>query len=207
TVFSLWDTYRNVHQLMTLLWPEKQTDMVRSMIDQYREWGWMPKWELYGRETWTMEGDPAICVIADTWLRGLRDFDIETAYEAFLKSADTPGAQNLMRPDNDPYVSLGYVPLGYFAADFSGDNSVSHALEYYVADYALSRLAASLGREADAARFYQRSLGYRHYYSPEFKCLRPINMDGTFLTPFNPEDGADFSNAPGFHEGSAWNYS
>lgn len=207
TVFSLWDTYRNVHQLMTLLWPEKQTDMVRSMIDQYREWGWMPKWELYGRETWTMEGDPAICVIADTWLRGLRDFDIETAYEAFLKSADTPGAQNLMRPDNDPYVSLGYVPLGYFAADFSGDNSVSHALEYYMADYALSRLAASLGREADAARFYQRSLGYRHYYSPEFKCLRPINMDGTFLTPFNPEDGADFSNAPGFHEGSAWNYS
>ena len=207
TVFSLWDTYRNVHQLMTLLWPEKQVDMVRSMIDQYREWGWMPKWELYGRETWTMEGDPAISVIADTWLRGLRDFDMETAYEAFLKSADTPGAKNLMRPDNDPYVELGYVPLGYFAADFSGDNSVSHALEYYVADYALSRLAASLGREADAKRFYERSLGYRKYYSKEFKCLRPIGMDGKFLTPFNPEDGADFSNAPGFHEGSAWNYS
>ena len=207
TVFSLWDTYRNLHQLMTLLWPEKQTDMVRSMIDQYREWGWMPKWELFGRETWTMEGDPAICVIADTWLRGLRDFDVETAYEAFLKSADTPGAGNLMRPDNDPYVARGYVPLNYFAADFSGDNSVSHALEYYVADYALSRLAGDLGRSADAERFYQRSLGYRHYYSPEYKCLRPIEMDGSFLTPFNPEDGADFSNAPGFHEGSAWNYS
>ena len=207
TVFSLWDTYRNLHQLMTLLWPEKQTDMVRSMIDQYREWGWMPKWELFGRETWTMEGDPAICVIADTWLRGLRDFDIETAYAAFLKSADTPGAQNRMRPDNDPYMEDGYIPLGWFAGDFSGDNSVSHALEYYVADYALSRLAASLGRPEDADRFYQRSLGYRNYYSAQYKCLRPINPDGTFLSPFDPEDGADFSNAPGFHEGSAWNYS
>ena len=206
TVFSLWDTYRNLHQLMTLLWPEKQTDMVRSMIEQYREWGWMPKWELFGRETWTMEGDPAICVIADTWLRGLQDFDIGTAYEAFLKSADTPGAANRMRPDNDPYVEDGYIPLGFFSADFSGDNSVSHALEYYVADYALSRLAAALGHEDDARRLHTRSLGYRNYYSAEYQCLRPINPDGTFLTPFNPEDGADFSNAPGFHEGSAWNY-
>ena len=206
TIFSLWDTYRNLHQLMTLLWPEKQTDMVHSMIDMYKEWGWMPKWELFGRETWTMEGDPAICVIADTWLRGLRTFDIATAWEAFRKSADTPGAENRMRPDNDPYVERGYIPLGWFAGDFSGDNSVSHALEYYVADYALSRLAASLGYADDAQRYYARSLGYKHYYSPEYNCLRPINLDGTFLSPFNPEDGADFSNAPGFHEGSAWNY-
>ncbi|MBQ7709666.1 MAG: GH92 family glycosyl hydrolase [Bacteroidales bacterium] len=206
TVFSLWDTYRNLHQLMTLLWPEKQLDMVNSMIDMYREWGWMPKWELFGRETWTMEGDPAICVIADTWLRGLKDFDIQTAYQAFRKSADTPGAANRMRPDNDPYMESGYIPLGYFAADFSGDNSVSHALEYYVADYAFSRLARDLGREDDAKRFLARSLGYRHYYSPEYRSLRPLNADGTFLSPFNPEDGADFSNAPGFHEGSAWNY-
>ena len=68
TVFSLWDTYRNLHQLETLLYPERQTDMVRSMIDMYKEWGWMPKWELFGRETWTMEGDPSIPVITDTWL-------------------------------------------------------------------------------------------------------------------------------------------
>ena len=207
SVFSLWDTYRNLHQLITLLWPEKQLDMVRSMVDMYREWGWMPKWELFGRETWTMEGDPAIPVIADTWLKGLRDFDIRSAYEAFLKSADTPGAENLMRPDNDPYVENGYIPLDFFAQDFSGDNSVSHALEYYVADYALSQLARDLGRDEDAARFRSRSLGYRNYYSAEYGCLRPIRGDGSFLTPFDPADGADFSNAPGFHEGSAWNYS
>ena len=207
TVFSLWDTYRNLHQLITLLWPEKQLDMVRSMVDIYREWGWMPKWELYGRETWTMEGDPAICVIADTYLKGLQDFDLPLAYEAFLKSADTPGERNLMRPDIDPYIEDGYIPLGWFAADFSGDNSVSHALEYYVADYALSRLADALGKKDDAERFYQRSLGYRNYYSAEYGTLRPINRDGTFLKPFDPAAGADFSNAPGFHEGSAWNYS
>ena len=217
SVFSLWDTYRNVHQLLTLVWPERQTDMVRSMIDMYREWGWMPKWELFGRETFTMEGDPAICVITDTWLKGLKDFDIRTAYEAFRKSADTPGAQNKMRPDADPYNEKGYIPVGWFAGDFSGDNSVSHALEYYVADAALASLAEHLGlissnlEEADAyrtdARKYRaRSLGYKNYYSKESGTLRPIGKDGAFITPFDPKDGADFSNAVGFHEGSAWNY-
>ncbi len=206
TVFSLWDTYRNVHQLLTLLFPERQLDMVRSMVSMYSEWGWMPKWELYGRETFTMEGDPAIPVIADTYLKGLRDFDVDLAYEAFLRSALDTTSSNLMRPDNAPYVSRGYIPVGYFAGDFSGDNSVSHALEYYVADNALSLLAAELGRKDDASLFRERSLNYRHYYSPESGTLRPINADGSFLNPFNPLEGENFENAVGFHEGSAWNY-
>ena len=206
TVFSLWDTYRNLNPLLTLLYPEKQLDLMRSMINMYKEWGWMPKWELYGRETWTMEGDPSIPVIADAYLKGLRDFDVNTAYEAFLKSATTPGKDNKMRPDIDPYISKGYIPMGFYAADMSGDNSVSHALEYYIADYALSQLASALGKKADAKKFYQRSLGYRNYYSKEYGVLRPRKKDGTFLTPFDPKDGANFSNAPGFHEGSAWNY-
>ena len=206
TVFSLWDTYRNLHQLMTLLYPERQLDMVRSMIGIYEEWGWMPKWELYGRETFTMEGDPAIPVIADTWFKGLKDFDIETAYQAFVKSATTPGAQNRMRPDVDPYIERGYIPLGVFAADLSGDNAVSHALEYYIADHALSLLADSLGHKEDAARFKAASLGYKHYYCPEYGTLRPLMMDGSFYSPFNPRQGENFETAPGFHEGSAWNY-
>lgn len=206
SVFSLWDTYRNVHQLMTLVYPERQMDMVRSMISMYKEWGWMPKWELFGRETFTMEGDPSIPVITDTWLKGLRDFDIETAYEAFVKSATTPGAQNLMRPDIDPYLEKGYVPLGFYSADASGDNSVSHALEYYIADYALSLLAADLGHAEDAAKFRSQSLGYKHYYCPSFGTLRPLNPDGSFLEPFNPRQGENFEPVPGFHEGSAWNY-
>lgn len=206
TVFSLWDTYRNLTQLQTLLFPDKEEDMVRSMIDMYKEWGWMPKWELYGRETWTMEGDPSIPIITDAWLKGLRNFDIQTAYKAFHASATLPGKENKMRPDADPYYTKGYIPMGMYEADLSGDNSVSHALEYYVADNALSLLAQSLGKTADAKLFRQRALGYKHYYSKESGTLRPIQKDGTFLSPFNPEDGADFSNAPGFHEGSAWNY-
>ena len=206
TVFSLWDTYRNVHQLLTLVYPERQVEMVRSMIDISREWGWMPRWELYGRETFTMEGDPAIPVIVDTWMKGLRDFDIEAAYAAFRKSATTPGAQNVLRPDIDPYIERGYIPLGFYAQDLAGDVSVSHALEYYVADAALARLADALGKRDDARLFRERSLGYRHYYCPKFGTLRPINKDGSFLTPFDPRAGENFSAAPGFHEGSAWNY-
>ena len=217
TVFSLWDTSRNLHQLLTLAYPEKQIDMVRSMVDMYKEWGWMPKWELYGRETFTMEGDPAIPVIADTYLKGLTDFDIQAAYKACLKSANTPGKDNKIRPDVDPYIAKGYIPLGYFAQDFSGDNSVSHALEYYVADNALALLSDKLAQEAKssaqkaeyqkyAKEFRKRSKGWRHYYSKESGTLRPLNSDGTFLAPFNPKDGTDFSNTPGFHEGSAWNY-
>ena len=206
SVFSLWDTYRNLHQLMTLVYPERQLDMVRSMISMYKEWGWMPKWELFGRETFTMEGDPAIPVITDTWLKGLRDFDIETAYEAFVKSATTPSAENLMRPDIDPYLAVGYVPIGLYSADASGDNSVSHALEYYIADHALALLAADLGHTDDAARFHEQSLQYKHYYCPSFGTLRPLQQDGTFLEPFNPRQGENFEAVPGFHEGSAWNY-
>ncbi len=206
TVFSLWDTYRNLHQLMTLVYPEKQNDMVHSMIEMYREWGWLPKWELYGRETFTMEGDPAIPVIVDTWRKGLRDFDIDLAYEAMKKSATMPGKYNRMRPDIDPYIERGYIPLGTHHNDNSGDNSVSHALEYYVADNALSWLARERGDTDFARLLEQRAKGYKHYYSKESGTLRPINQDGTFLAPFNPRQGENFEPVAGFHEGSAWNY-
>ena len=202
TVFSLWDTYRNVHQLMTLLYPEKQLDMVRSMVDMYKESGWLPKWELYSRETMTMEGDPAIPVIVDSWMKGLRDFDVDAAYEAMYKSATTAGKDNFLRPDNDDYLNLGYVALrGKY------DNSVSHALEYYIADNALSKFAAALGKKQDAERFRKQSLNYTKYYSPEYGVFRPLLPDGTFLSPFNPKQGENFEDVPGFHEGSSWNYS
>lgn len=206
TVFSLWDTYRNVHQLMTMVYPERQIDMVRSMIDMSKEWGWLPKWELYGRETFTMEGDPAIPVIVDSWRKGLRDFDMDAAYAAMKKSATTPGAFNPMRPDIDPYIEKGYVPLGLYAGDNSGDNSVSHALEYYVADNALAWLADERGDKEFARELRKRAKGYVNYYSKESGTLRPINQDGSFLAPFNPRQGENFEAVPGFHEGSAWNY-
>lgn len=201
TVYSLWDTYRNFHQLMTLVYPERQMDMVRTMLDMYREHGWFPKWELYGRETLTMEGDPSIPVIVDTWMKGLRDFDINLAYEGMYKSATTPGKDNLMRPDIDDYIAKGYCPLME-----QYDNSVSHALEYYIADYSLYTLAKALGKTEDAKLFYDRSMGYKHYYCKEFGTLRPILPDGTFYSPFDPLQGANFEPSPGFHEGNSWNY-
>ena len=201
TVFSLWDTYRNLHQLLTLVYPERQMEMVQTMLDMYREHGWLPKWELYGRETLTMEGDPSIPVIVDSWMKGLREFDVDLAYEAMYKSATMPGAKNLMRPDNDDYISLGYVPLRE-----KHDNSVSHALEYYIADFALSRFASALGKKKDADYFYKRSLGYKHYYDASFGTFRPKLPDGSFYTPFDPRQGENFEPNPGFHEGSAWNY-
>ena len=215
TVFSLWDTYRNLHQMMTMVYPERQIEMVHSMLDIYREGGWLPKWELFGRETFTMEGDPSIPVIVDTWLRGMRDFDVELAYEAMKKGATTPGAQNLLRPDIDEYIETGYCALRE-----QYDNSVSHALEYYIADFALSQMAARLAEqakkqgdlakakqyEADAALFSHRSLQYKKYYSKEYGTLRPILPNGEFYSPFDPKQGENFEPSPGFHEGNAWNY-
>lgn len=201
TVFSLWDTYRNVSTLMTLLFPERQLDIIRTMVDMYKESGWLPKWELYGRETLTMEGDPSIPYIVDAWMRGLRDFDVETAYEAMRKGATTPGEFNLLRPDNNDYMSKGYVPLRE-----QYDNSVSHALEYYIADWNLSQFAKALGKKEDAKLFHDRSMGYKNYYCKEFGTLRPILPDGTFYSPFDPKQGENFEPSPGFHEGNSWNY-
>ncbi|MBP3614078.1 MAG: GH92 family glycosyl hydrolase [Bacteroidaceae bacterium] len=206
TIFSLWDTYRNLHQLMTLVYPERQINMLRTMVDMYKEWGWLPKWELYGRETFTMEGDPAAIVIADSYVKGLRDFDYKTAYEAMLKSATTPGAENPIRPDIDPYVEKGYIPLGFFANDLSGDNSVSHALEYCLADYAISQMADSLGDKKAAKLFKKRSQSYRNYFCKEYGTLRPLTKEGKFLEDFDATTGKNFENVPGFHEGSAWSY-
>jgi len=202
TVFSLWDTYRNFHQLMSLLYPDKQLDMVRSMIDMYKESGWLPKWELNSKETYTMNGDPALPVIADTYLRGLTDFDIQTAYSAMYKHATTPQKNNKLRPDFDFYVEHGYMPL---LKEF--DRSVSVALEYYIADWNLGQLAKKLGKTDHYKRFNKQSLKYVNYFDKkEYKMLRPKLADGTFLKTFNPLQGKDFEAVPGFHEGTAWQY-
>ena len=206
TIFSLWDTYRNLHQLLTLVYPERQTDMLRTLVGMYEDWGWLPRWELFGRETYTMEGDPAAIVIADSWIKGLRDFDIEKAYEAMIKSATTEGAKNPIRSDIDPYIKDGYIPLWYFSNDLSGDNSVSHALEYCSADYAIAQLADSLGDKARAKEFVKRSQSYRRYFCKEHGTLRPLTKEGKFLGDFDPATGKNFENVPGFHEASAWCY-
>ncbi|MGQ1889919.1 GH92 family glycosyl hydrolase [Thermophagus sp. OGC60D27] len=202
TVFSLWDTYRTVHPFLTLVYPKQQTDMLRSMVDMYKENGWLPKWELYSRETNVMEGDPALIVLCDSWLRGLHNFDIETAYEAMLKSANTPEKDNIRRPQNDFYMKHHYI-----AFQDSFDNSVSEALEFYIADYNLSQLAKALGNKSDHKRLYERSLGYKKYFDPQYNLLRPVEKNGSFMPNFNPFQGRNFEPVHGFHEGNSWQYS
>lgn len=202
TVFSLWDTYRNYHPFMSLVYPDIQTDMVNSMVSMYKESGWLPKWELNSRETFTMNGDPAFPVIADTYLRGLTGFDVEAAYHAMIKSATTPEKDNKIRTSNDFYLTHGYLPL---LEPF--DNSVSVALEYYIADWNLGQLAKALGKTDDYLRFNAQSLKYVNYFdSEQFKLFRPKLADGSFLSPFDPLQGKNFEPVHGFHEGTAWNY-
>lgn len=202
TVFSLWDTYRNFHPLMSLVYPQLQLDMVRSMVDMYKESGWLPKWELNSTETFTMNGDPAFPVITDTYLRGLKSFDVETAYEAMLKSALTPEKENKIRTNNDFYLENGYVP---FVKDY--DNSVSIALELYLADWNLGTLAKEMGKNEEAERFIKQSKEYVNYFDEkEYKMLRPKLADGSFLESFDPLQGENFEPVHGFHEGTAWQY-
>jgi predicted alpha-1,2-mannosidase len=198
TVFSLWDTYRNLHQLMSLVYPQQQSDMIKSMLDMYSENGWLPKWELNSTETFTMVGDPASIVITDTYLRGIQDFDIKKAYEAMLKSADQI-ENNPLRPELKDYIEKGYVTT-------DNEGSVSKTEEYNVADYSIALLAKELGKKEDFERFKKRSISYRKLFDKNINLLRPKNSDDSWHEPFNPEAGANFTKNVGFIEGNAWQY-
>ena len=198
TVFSLWDTYRNVHQLMSLVYPKQQSDMVKSMIQMYDENGWLPKWELNSTETFTMVGDPASIVIADTYLKGIRDFDVQKAYKAMLKGADQIG-NNPLRNGLKDYIEKGYLTT-------SEKGPVSTTQEYNASDYAISLLAKALGKKSDAERFKNRSLSYRKLFDKNLKLLRPRIANGNWYEPFDPNSGANFEENVGFIEGNAWQY-
>ncbi|TDW47868.1 putative alpha-1,2-mannosidase [Flavobacterium sp. 270] len=198
TVFSLWDTYRNLHQLMSLVYPKQQSNMVKSMLEMYDENGWLPKWELNSTETFTMVGDPASIVIADTYLKGIRDFDVQKAYKAMLKGADQI-ENNPLRPGLRDYMEKGFLTT-------NDRGPVSTTQEYNVSDYSISLLAKALGKTADAERFKNRSLSYRKLFDKNLKLLRPRIANGNWYEPFDPVSGANFEENVGFIEGNAWQY-
>lgn len=202
TVFSLWDTYRNVHPFLALVYPELQSDMLTSMVNMYQESGWMPKWELMGLETDVMVGDPATPVFADSYLRGIQDFDIDTAYEGMRKNA-TVLHHNFIRKDNYLYDSLGYIPQDFSDLYYG---SVSAALEYNIADWNLAMLAKALNKTEDYHYFLNRSKSYKNYFDEATKMLRPRVDGGTFYDKFDPELGKNFEANVGFVEGNAWQY-
>ncbi|GIZ10220.1 GH92 family glycosyl hydrolase [Flavobacterium sp. UMI-01] len=198
TVFSFWDTYRNLHALMSLVYPKQQSDMVKSMLDIYDESGWLPKWELNATETTTMVGDPAGIVLTDTYLKGIQDFDIEKAFQAMLKSADAL-ENNPLRPGIKNYIEKGYLTT-------EQEGSVSTTQEYNATDFSIALLAKALGKKEDYNRFSKRSLSYRALFDKKLKLLRPRNEDGSFYEPFDPLAGANFTKNIGFIEGNAWQY-
>ena len=208
TVFSLWDTYRNLHQLLTLIYPNRQLDMVRSMVNMAKENGYLPKWELAANETGVMVGDPGPIVVADTYLKGLTDFDVEAAMAAMDYSFSTRHA-NLVRSNNADYLKYGYIPL----EATGGWGPTATSLETYFSDYAMANMAKAIGQNDAYDRYYKQSLGYLKFYDKETSFLRPLLADGTFLKPFNPDtlkgslEGADFiCGGPGYVEGNAWQY-
>ena len=200
TVFSLWDTYRNLHSLMSLVYPKQQSDMVKSMLSIYDESGWLPKWELNSTETTTMVGDPAGIIIADTYLRGIKDFNIEKAYEAMTKSA-TVLEGNLLRPGIREYLKKGYL-----TTESTKSGSVSTTQEYNISDFAIAQLAKGLEKKEDEDFYKKRSISYRKLFDKDFNLLRPRNKDNSWVKPFKPETGANFKKNLGFIEGNSWQY-
>jgi predicted alpha-1,2-mannosidase len=214
SVFSLWDTYRTLHPFLCLVYPDRQSAMVRTMIDMYTESGWLPKWELAGNETYMMVGDPASIVIADSYTRGITDFDVMTAFEAMSKPAAvaTQDTSPSLRPGYHEFVKYGYIP---FEQDTTKPwwvwGPVSTTLEYCLADWALGHLGEQIGRSADAEKFIQRSSNYRNLFEPLSGFMRPRLGRGDWLEPFNPEQTEGSGNwggsgGPGYVEGNAWHY-
>jgi predicted alpha-1,2-mannosidase len=147
-----------------------------------------------------MVGDPAGIIITDTYLKGIREFDVEKAYQAMVKSADQL-TDNPLRPGLKDYLSKGYL-----TTRTTNSGSVSITQEYNIADFAIAQLAGALEKKEDEKRFLERSVSYRKLFDAEFNLLRPKNEDGSWLTPYNPETGANFVKNLGFIEGNAWQY-
>ena len=201
-VFPMWDSYRALHPLLALIFPEQQIDMVKSLIGMYQDTGWLPRSEFAGQGINNMTGDPATIVIADTYLKGLTGFDIATAYTAMKKNATTVTG-NPIRQCLSQYQSLGYVPED--ACQFG----VSITQEYAYADHALAQLAQARGLTTDYNTFHARSLSYKNMFDSATGFLRPKNSSGTWYTPFDPlccAVGGGKYEGPGFKEGTAWQY-
>ncbi|HEY6953443.1 MAG TPA: GH92 family glycosyl hydrolase, partial [Bacteroidota bacterium] len=215
SVFSLWDTYRTLHPLLTLVYPERQSAIIQSMLDIYDDTGWLPKWELIGSETYMMVGDPAGPVIADSYLKGITDFDIEKGYVAVCKPSllTTDTSAPPIRAGYHDFLRYGYIPADQdTTADWWVWGPVSTALEYCLDDWAISQMAAKLGRRAEAQGFEHKSQYYRTLFDSNSQLLRPKLRNGQWLTPFDSKatEGSGSwqgSGGPGYVEGNAWNYS
>lgn len=196
STFSLWDTYRALHPLMTLLQPPQRTsDMVNSLLAARREspYGVLPVWSFHGLETWCMIGYHAVPVIADAYVKGIRGYDADEALAAMVASANYGPYDGIAQ-----YRELGFVPI-----DEEGE-AASKTLEYAYDDWTIARMAQAMGNRAIAAEFDKRAANWKNAFDPSTGFMRARKRDGSFREPFDPAAsgyGTDYT------EGNAWQYS
>jgi predicted alpha-1,2-mannosidase len=196
STFSLWDTFRAEHPLLTLIQPDRtNADFVRSLIESRKTspFGILPVWQFQGRETWTMIGYHAVPVIADAYLKGITGFDANEALEAMVASA-TYGRYG----DLADYMKLGYVPID------KEPEAASKTVEYAYDDWAIAQMARKLGRADVAATFEKRASYWRNSFDSKTGWVRARLSTGAFREPFDPVSikyGSDYT------EGNAWQYS
>lgn len=193
TDFSLWDTYRTVHPLFNWLKPDLQRDMIQSLLAMAEAIGYLPRWPLAGHETGVMTGSPADIVLAESFLKGIRDFDAKRALALMRKAALTGTGTR-----NRHCVEFRFCP-----ADKTG-GSVSETLEYAYSDFALAQLSRALGEEADFRLFSLRAKAYRHLWDPFTAFFRPKKSDGSWMP--DDEFKPDGALQPHYVEGNAWQY-
>jgi len=198
SVFSLWDTYRAAHPLFSLIQSKRDSDFINSLLIHYDQSvdHLLPMWELQGNETWCMIGYHAVPVIVDGYLKGVRGFDINHAYEAIKTTA--------MNPDYDGLAS--YRELGYVPCDHEDEN-VSKTLEYAFDDYCIAQMAKSLGKTADYETFMKRAASYKNLYDSTSGWMRPKDSKGNWRTPFNPHTYGEGGTSGDFTEATSSQYS
>ena len=193
SIFSLWDTYRALHPLFNITQPERNNDMVKSMLAHHDEsvHHMLPIWSHYGNENWCMIGYHATSVIADAMAKNVGDFNHERALQASVNTANVRYFDGL-----GDYIDYQFVP------DDKSHSSVSKTLEYAYNDWCIAQMAKDLGNDAVEKEFMKRSEYYLNVYDQETGYMRPRLSNGQFRADFDPMD----THGQGFIEGNAWNY-
>lgn len=194
---GFWDTFRSAFPLTTILNPELNSQMMEGLANTYKESGWLPEWASPGHRD-CMIGSNSASIIADSYLKGIRGYDIETLYQAILKNSEEEGPlSSVGRLGVKYYNKLGYIPY-----DVDVNENVARTLEYAYDDYTVMRLAKALNRpEEEINRFAARSQNYRNVFNKQSNFMQGRNKDGSWQTPFVPEKWGD-----AFTEGCSWHY-
>ena len=193
TVFSLWDTYRALHPLFNITQPDRNNDMIKSMLAHHDEsvHNMLPIWSHYANENWCMIGYHATSVIADAVAKNVGDFDQKRALTASVNTANVRYFDGL-----GDYMDYKYVP------DDKSHSSVSKTLEYAYNDWCIAQIANQVDNAEIEKEFMKRAEYYNNVYDTKSGYMRPKLADGTFRTNFDPMD----THGQGFIEGNAWNY-